>query len=329
MSDIKSSNGSSSKRNKGCLVIGSIGCLLIIILLGLIVGLIVFAFSSGSALISGGESVLKEGKADKKIALIRIDGMITESSSYDYYSGSSGASSEHVNSQIDQALTDDSVAAILLKMNTPGGETVATDLIYKKVLSADSQKPVITWMSGMGASGGYYIACGSRYIMAHPETLTGSIGAILEITNLEGLYNMLGIETRTFKAGEYKDGSGLFDEDDEGEEDKIIQDLVDESYDNFYSIVKSERGLSDSKMSEFADGRVISGASALEYGLVDELGDYDDAINEIEEIVGIDNMTIVEYNAGGFWDTLYSYQSSILNKIGISQDKVDLGAKMY
>jgi protease-4 len=317
------------KNNLGCFGVGAIGCGLFILLIGIVVGLIVLFFSSDTKIWSTSETVIKEG-SESKIAVVRIDGLIAEGDSvYDYTSGYSSASSEGIINQLELAVVDENVEAILLRMNTPGGEIVATDLIYQKVVELDSHKPIVTWMSGMGASGGYYIACGTRYIIAHSETITGSIGVIMEISSLEGLYEMLGIETRTFKSGKYKDDEGLYDSDDEGEADQIMQELVDDSYENFYNIVKEEREFTDEQMSEFADGRVVSGSNAFELGMVDEVGTYDDAIGVIEDIVGIEDMSIIEYDYGGFWDSLYGYSNSILDKFGLSGSNLELGAKMY
>lgn len=328
-SDKKAGIKPKTKGNKGCFTIGAVGCALFIILIGIIVGLIVFLLSGTSDMTSADETVLKEG-AESKIVVVRIDGLITEGdSTYDYTSGYSSASSDGIINQLELAAADENVTAILLRMNTPGGEAVATDLVYQKVLEINSEIPIVTWMSGMGASGGYYIACGTRYIMAHSETLTGSIGAILEVSNLDGLYEMLGIETRTFKAGQYKDDEGLYDEDDSGEADEIIQSLVDESFESFHSIVQTQRGLTDEEMTVAADGRVLSGSDAYDLGLIDGVGTYDDAIDMVEEIVGISDMSVVQYEYGGFWGSLYGYQSSLFEKFGLSDESIDLGAKLY
>ena len=206
---------------------------------------------------------------------------------------------------------------------------VASDLIYQEVLEVRDVKPVVTWMSGMGASGGYLVASASDQILAHPATITGSIGVVLELTDLEGLYNKLGIESRIFKSGEFKDMSGVFDEDPNGEADAIMQGLVDESYEDFVLAIVSSRGMEESLVRELADGRVYSGAQAVENGLVDGVGDMDDAVAVAEELVGRGDLSIVEYSTGGFWDSFYEYERVLINKLGLFPTQETVGVTQY
>ena len=211
----KGESGSSRKRtNKGCWILASIGCFLTIILSVVLVGLFVMVLVGDWNTGSVSENILHEGSSEK-IAVVRIDGAITESSSSGGLVAADGTAADLITNQLDKALYDESVRGVLVRMNSPGGEVVASDLIYRKVKDLSTKKPVVTWISGMGASGGYMVAAGSDIIIAHPSAITGSIGVILEVTSLEGLYEKLGIESKDFQDGELR-RIGIFDEDPNG-----------------------------------------------------------------------------------------------------------------
>ncbi|MEA3357777.1 MAG: signal peptide peptidase SppA, partial [Patescibacteria group bacterium] len=212
---------------------------------------------------------------------------------------------------------------------SPGGEVVASDLVFRKVMEAREIKSVVSWMSGSGASGAYLIAAGSDTIVSHPSSITASIGCILELSNLEGLYEKLGIKHRVFKSGEFKDDEGIYDSDTEGEADQILQDLIDETYEDFISAIVLGRGMEESDVRAVADGRVLSGRSAQECGLVDELGDMDDAISSVEDLVGESDLTVVEYGVSGFWSSLYEYEQVFLNKFNLLPQRASYGVGLY
>lgn len=325
---IDGSESGRKKTNRGCWILASIGCLLTIIMLAVLVGLFVMVLAGDWSTGSVSENILREGNGGK-IAVIRIDGVITESSGSGELIAVDGTAANLINNQLDKALYDESVEGVLIKMNSPGGEVVASDLIYRKVREVSAEKPVVTWMSGMGASGGYMIAAGSDVIIAHPAAITGSIGVILEATSLEGLYEKLGIESRIFKTGEFKDDSGIFDEDPSGEADMIYQQLIDESYEYFVSIVAESRGMEIETVRELADGRIYSGSQAVSNGLVDDVGDMDDAITALETRIGSSGLSVVEYSTGGFLSSFYEYQSIIASKLGLLQPEEHIGATQY
>ena len=152
-------------------------------------------------------------------------------------------------------------------------------------------------------------------IIASPVTITGSIGVRADLQSLSGLYEKLGIETRTItnSGGDYKTGEGFFDDDPEGEEDQILQRIVDEYYDRFVTIVAEGRGIERDKLLEIADGRIFSGKQAQNNGLVDELGDFNVAIAAAEEEASISNATVIEYKDYDFWNMLAGYAGSIAN----------------
>ncbi|MBN2100798.1 signal peptide peptidase SppA [Candidatus Dojkabacteria bacterium] len=316
------------KSNRGCWILAGIGCAVFVLVVGGIVGLIAVVAALGSDLeTSVDEKVIEEGSGGK-IVVIDVQGVIVEESSGDIFSAG-GASSAEIIDQIDRAESDSQVKGIIIKMNTPGGEVVASDLIYRELLDFRKKKKVVTWMSGMGASGGYLIAAGSDKIVAHPSTITGSIGTVLQVSNLDELYEKIGIEYRTFKSGEFKDDSGIFDEDPNGEADVIYQDIVDEAYNSFVDSIVEGRGMDRSQVETLADGRVYTGQQAKENGLVDDVGDFTDSVEVMEELVGKKNLTIVEYTSGGFWASLYDYQSSVLDRLNVLPEQNSYGLGIY
>ncbi|MEA3357515.1 MAG: S49 family peptidase, partial [Patescibacteria group bacterium] len=171
------------KTNKGCWLVAGIGCAVMILLVGALVALVVILAASSSDLgTSIEEDVLFEG-SEGKIVVIRVEGLITESGLDGGLLGGAGVSSDSIMNQIDKAVADENVSAILLRINSPGGEVVASDLVFRKVMEAREIKPVVSWMSGSGASGAYLIAAGSDTIVSHPSSITASIGCILELSN--------------------------------------------------------------------------------------------------------------------------------------------------
>jgi protease-4 len=322
----KKQKENTKKSNRGCWIVAGIGCGLMILVVGVIIALVFLVSSMGSSFSSDStvENVVREG-GNGKIAVIELQGIISHSDSQDVFAAV-GPSPTSISDKLDKALEDEDVKGILINMNSPGGEVVASDLIYRKVMETSEEKPVVTWMSSLGASGGYLVAVGSDKIVAHPNCITGSIGTILEVSNLEELYDKVGIRTKTFKSGEYKDDEELFD-DQEGEAEEIYQGLVDESYEDFVTAVSDGREMSKEKVRELADGRVYSGYQAYNNGLVDEVGDMDTAIKTLEDLVGEKDMKIIEYESPpGFFSGFSSYQHSIMRELGFEkEDQYSIG----
>jgi protease-4 len=201
-------------------------------------------------------------------------------------------------------------------MDTPGGDVYASVIIYEKIKEVQQKGiPVVTLMRGTAASGGYYIAAPSNKIIAHQETITGSIGVRLDVQSVEGLYEKLGFETRTMtnSGGSYKTGEGLFDDDPNGEEDKIYQKIIDETFDRFVMVVAEGRGMEKNEVLKFADGRVFTGLQAKEVGLVDEIGGFDKAMSVAAELAGVDDPTVIRYTQKDFWSSLMGYVSVLIN----------------
>jgi protease-4 len=196
---------------------------------------------------------------------------------------------------LEQARQDNRVKAIVLEIDSPGGEVTAADQIYNAVTKARARKPVVIYMDSLAASGGYYVACGGKYLMANETTITGSIGVIIQTLNYEQLFNKIGLASVVFKSGKFKDilnGARPMTP----EERDLIQSFVMQTYDKFLSIVSKERRLpADMLRNTIADGRILSGKDALNAKLIDGLGQIDDAYTKAKQLGNAPDATVVKY----------------------------------
>ncbi len=235
--------------------------------------------------------VLLPGLAPDKVVVIPLSGSITTGGS----SSSSGSSITPglVRSYLAKAESDKAVKAIVFRIESPGGEIEPCQEILLEIERARETKKIVVSMGGMAASGGYYISTPAHRIVALPTTMTGSIGVISSAVNVEDLLEKLGIEIEIFKGGKYKDMYwGLREL--TAEEREIMQEMVDEYYEQFIDVVVERRGLSEDDVRELATGQLYSGSKAKELGLVDELGDLDTAIDLAMELAGMET-AIVKY----------------------------------
>ena len=232
-------------------------------------------------------------KVTSKIAVIRLTGIISS-----FESGMiGGATPDDMKQQFRQALEDKSVRAIILAIDSPGGEVTASDEIYNIVRKARAVKKVVVSMGSVAASGGYYAALGGDHIIAHDTTFTGSIGVIMQTLNYGELFGKVGLQMVTFKSGKFKDmlsGSRPITP----EEKDYVQNLVMQTYGKFVGIVAQERKLpEDALRTGVADGRVLSGKDALEVKLIDEVGDFEAAVQKAMLLGGAPGAAVVEYRA--------------------------------
>jgi len=198
-----------------------------------------------------------------------------------------------VRDYLTKAEQDKSVKAIVFRIESPGGEIAPCQEILWEIERIGETKTIVVSMGGTAASGGYYISTKADKIVALPTTMTGSIGVISQIMNIEGLLEKLGIEIETFKGGEYKDMYRGFREM-TLEEEEIMQGMIDEYYELFVEVVAEGRGLNKEEVRNLATGQIYTGTEAKKLGLIDELGDLATAINLTAEIAGIED-PIVEY----------------------------------
>lgn len=246
-----------------------------------------------------------------KVAVINVVGVIT--SSHDVSQGS--ASSRHVIEQLQKYGENDSVKAVVLRIDSPGGTVVASQEIYGAVnrLRRETGKTVVVSMADVAASGGYYIACAADRIFANPGTITGSIGVIMQFPNLEGLFGKVGIRTITIKSGEFKDTGNALREMTE-RETRLLQELIDDVFSQFVDAVEKGREMEEEEVRALADGRIFTGRQAKEFGLIDELGDFEEAVNRAAELAGIEGKPVIlqEKKKRRFWDLLESRLSGII-----------------
>lgn len=216
----------------------------------------------------------KGWKLGDKIALIRIEGLI--------------ADSKATIDEIHRYRDDDSIKAILLRIDSPGGAVVPSQEIYDEVKKIRDlgKKKIVTSMGTVAASGGYYIASASDRIIANPGTLTGSIGVIMELVNVEGLLEKIGVEGIVIKSGKNKDVGSPFRKMKE-EERALLQNVMDDVHAQFIEAVAQGRSLKIDAVRSLSDGRIFTGRQAKELGLVDELGSLQDAIQQTAELAGL------------------------------------------
>jgi protease-4 len=196
-------------------------------------------------------------------------------------------SSEQILKHLTEFRHDPNVKSIVLRIDSPGGAVGAAQEIYQEVMRTNGVKPVIASMGSMGASGGYYAALGAENIIANPGTMTGSIGVIVKFPNLEGLFEKIGYRSEVIKSGPLKD-VGASNRPMSEEERKLMQDLIDNVYDQFVRDIAAARDMEEDTIRELADGRIYTGEQALELGLIDSLGNFTDAIIIAADMGGLD-----------------------------------------
>jgi len=215
-------------------------------------------------------------------------------------------SSEETVRQFKKYRENKSVKAVVFRVESPGGGVAASQEIYEEVKKTrDSGKPVVVSMGSVAASGGYYVSCGASRIVANPGTLTGSIGVIFQFLHVEDLLGKIGVDAATYKTGRFKDSGSPFRKPTEADR-KFFDQLLDDVYDQFVDVVAGERKLERRNVLRYADGRVFTGRQALEWGFVDTLGTYEDAIAIAGELGGIEGKprVVQERERTSFWDVL-------------------------
>ena len=232
-----------------------------LLLLGLVFGA---SWMFGDAALLGGP----------RVALVVVDGVISDP--------------REIVDQLERAQHNPAIRAVVLRVNSPGGGVAASQEIHAELtrLRTVHGKPVVSSMASVAASGGYYIASASDRIVANPGSITGSIGVLMQIPNVSGLLQKLGLRSVVIKSGEHKDLASPTRELTE-EERRLLQQVLDDIHDQFIEAVATGRKLARDKVVALADGRIFSGRQAMALGLVDELGDLQDAIQRAGQLAGI------------------------------------------
>ncbi len=243
----------------------------IVLALGAIVGVLLLFVMTLWVLLATFEGTGLPG--GQKLAIVELEGLILES--------------EPVVRELQEHQDNPSARAMVLRINSPGGVVGPTQEIYAAVKRfRKAGKPVVASLGSVAASGGYYVATAADQIYANPGSLTGSIGVVMQMTNVEGLLKKVGVEYVVVKSGRYKD-IGNFARAMSPEERRILQALLDDVYNQFVDAVAQGRALDRQAVLGFADGRIVSGQQAKEIGMVDALGGLEDAIEAAAQLAGL------------------------------------------
>ncbi len=238
------------------------GCLLGVVIGVVLTGVIVW-------LVSGAEFSVK----GNRVGLVDIKGTIINS--------------QDTLKQITDFRKDASIKAIVLRIDSPGGSVGPSQEIYREIRRTTQSKPVVASLGSVAASGGYYIASAASHIVANPGTITGSIGVIIHLPNLKELFGKIGYEMTTIKSGQFKD-IGNPAREITPEEKELLQATIDETYHQFVRDVALARSLPEDHVRQVADGRIIMGEKAVELKLVDQLGNFEDAVAKAGELAKIE-----------------------------------------
>lgn len=251
----------------------------------------------GSIYHSGGggpglrERIIRPGSDSATVAIITIHGAIDGGGSPLEGDGALA----HVSQQIRAASEDDSVKAVILQIDSPGGGLTASDLLYHEVQRLrETQKPILAWAGGMMASGGYYIAVAADEIMASPTSTVGSIGVIMHHFQVRDLMEKIGVKADPITSGERKDLASPFREMTAAER-RLLQDYIDNAHSRFVEVVAEGRKMPQSKVRSLADGSIYTAQNAMNEGLIDSIGYIEEALAWAEEKTGRKNMRVISY----------------------------------
>jgi protease-4 len=276
------------------------------------ISLVFFAGVIFLLLLNGLSALMRNGNffsVSDKVGIVTISGIIT--------------SSQEIVEQLDAFGKDKAIKAVVLRIDSPGGGVAPSQEIYAAVKDLKKDKKVVASLGAIAASGGYMIACAADKIVANPGTITGSISAVMYFANAEDLLKKIGLKSSVIKSGKYKDiGSPTRKMTDD--ERKILQELVDDIYNQFLDVITKDRGTSPEEIKKIADGRVFSGRQAQKLKLVDFLGDGSYAVRLAGKMSGIAETPDVVYpkkKSVSFWDyilqnTATSIAVAIKGKIG-------------
>ncbi|MFE8704178.1 signal peptide peptidase SppA [Cytobacillus sp. FJAT-54145] len=252
------------------------------------------------------EEVIEGGSELNKIAVLEVNGVIQDTGDVTSLLSAPGYSHKTFMKNLDHVKDDHNVKAIIIRVNSPGGGVVESAEIHDKIVEIqnDTKKPVYISMGSMAASGGYYIAAPADKIYASPETLTGSLGVIMQGYNYAGLAEKYGVEFVTIKSGPYKDIMSPTREMTE-EERKILQSMINNSYEGFVDVISEGRDLPEAKVKEIADGRIYDGRQAKELNLIDGFGYFEDVIEEVKKDHKLGDAKVVQYTENFGFGSLF------------------------
>jgi protease-4 len=286
---------------------------------GLILGVVALSLVLSIAMKPGSRITEDSAAGSGKVGVIYIEGPIASGRSATLFESQTGA--EDIAASLREAARDSGLKAVVIRLNNPGGTPAASQEIDNELQRLrQSGKVVVASMGDTAASGAYWIAAGADQIVANPGTITGSIGVFMQTTNLEELYGKIGMEREIYKSGPYKD-MGSTDRPVTPEERAIFQSMVDDIYNQFVEVVARGRHKDVAEVKKLADGRVYTGRQAKELGLVDQLGDFHDAVLLAGKMAGIaGEPAIVEIGEKSLWQGLFAgVKGSTLSGLGLTE----------
>lgn len=234
--------------------------------------------------------------AGDKIALIDLSGILLNSPAPKFV-GTGEHSVSLLLEQLDMARRDGAVKAVILRINSPGGGVVASELMHDEVsyFKKSTGKPIVALLMDVAASGGYYVACACDKIVAQPSTVTGSIGVIMQMFDVSGTMEMIGVSADAITSGAYKAAGSPFRKL-RDEERALFQEIVDDMYERFVKVVDSGRpDLTQEAVRKLADGRIFTAGQALEHGLIDGIASMRQTIEDLKKRVGVKKIRLVAY----------------------------------
>jgi protease-4 len=259
------------------------------------------------------EVVLVKSPAKEKVLVIDVEGMITSLGQEGLLSREGDVLSR-VYSRLQRASLDRLVKGVILRLDTPGGDVTSSDILYQEIVKFKNRTrlPVVALMMGVAASGGYYAASACDAIIAHPSTITGSIGVISLFPNVSGLMAKVGVDVKVIKSGQLKDAGSPF-RDMSLEEQRVFQGIIEELYQDFLDIVHDKRrnAISMEDLRKIADGRVYTAQQALSLKLIDEVGYFDEALAKVLSLASLKAASVVAY-------TYYPKRQTNLYAAGLS-----------
>ncbi len=229
--------------------------------------------------------LLSGGRKGEKIGVVELDGVITDS--------------RQVMKEIVRHKEDDAIRAVILRINSPGGSVAPTQEIYREIQKLKEKKKVFTSMGSVCASGGYYIASVTDKVYANPSTITGSIGVIMEQMVIEDLLKKIGIQSNTLKAGDLKDAGSVFRKMTDAER-RYFNAFMKEIHDQFIADVAAGRNMPVDAVARLSDGRIYTGSHAKRVNLVDAIGNFYDAVDDLGKTAGIKGKPTLVYSEKPF-----------------------------
>lgn len=253
------------------------------------------------------EDIIEEGDVNSQIVVMDVEGVIEDTGEEESYFTTGAYNHRSFMERLNAIKDNDKVKGIILRVNSPGGGVVESAEIHNKLMQIkkETKKPIYVSMGAQAASGGYYISTPADKIFASPETLTGSLGVIMQSYNFEGLAEKYGVDMVTIKSGKFKDLMNPFREvtDDEKE---ILQSMVTNSYDQFVKVIAEGRNMSEEEVRKIADGRVYDGRQAKENHLIDEFGYLEDVITNMKENENLKEAQVVRLADSGSLGSLFT-----------------------